>query len=201
ISRKRRQVHTPLIFCKIRGLLTQLSCLFTAVPASPKPAPIPPKKKPTVDASSTESPFTSTVPEVTESSPTVPKVTESSPTVHSSDPPAWKIDPVLHIRTPCVLLILLLILLTAIAFIKTSQRRNKALEGSPGQREENVHLYQLVPGTAPSFVTNAHLACSEAADCTTVEETPDSAAPQPVYGNATLKDPGSRMNRRKYSWQ
>ncbi|XP_039358302.1 CMRF35-like molecule 1 [Mauremys reevesii] len=86
--------------------------VLPAVPASPPPAPM---RETTVHAASTEPPFRWTA----------PQVAESSSTVHSSDPPAGTTDPVLHILTPCLLLVLLLSLFMVVLFRRMSQRRNK----------------------------------------------------------------------------
>ncbi|XP_043383604.1 CMRF35-like molecule 7 isoform X2 [Chelonia mydas] len=154
--------------------------VLPAVPASPPPAPT---RDTTVHAASTESPFRGTAPEVA----------ESSSTVHSSNPPAGTTDPVLHILTPCILLVLLLILLTAVLFRRMSQRRHKALEGAPGERDKNLHPYRLVPGNTPSsFVTSEPAASCKAAICMTMEETPDSADDEAVYENAIHETQASR---------
>ncbi|XP_065419538.1 CMRF35-like molecule 7 [Chrysemys picta bellii] len=154
--------------------------VLPAVPASPPPAPM---RETTVHAASTESSFRWTAPEVA----------ESNSTVHSSDPPAGTTDPVLHILTPCILLVLLLILLTVVLFRRMTQRRNKALEGAPGQREKNFHPYRLVPGNTPSsFVTSEPAASCKAAICTPMEETPDSAADEAAYENVIHETQASR---------
>ncbi|XP_034646167.1 CMRF35-like molecule 5 [Trachemys scripta elegans] len=154
--------------------------VLPAVPASPPPAPM---RQTTVHAASTESPFRWTAPEVA----------ESNSTVHSSDPPAGTTDPALHILTPCILLVLLLILLTVVLFRRMTQRRNKALEGAPGQREKNFHPYRLVPGNTPSpFVTSEPAASCKAAICMPMEETPDSAADEDAYENVIHETQASR---------
>ncbi|CAM4650496.1 unnamed protein product [Caretta caretta] len=113
--------------------------------------------------------------------------------LHSTPAPSHTTDPVLHILTPCIPLVLLLILLTAVLFRRMSQRRHKALEGAPGQRDKNLHPYRLVPGNTPSsFVTSEPAASCKAAICMTMEETPDSADDEAVYEHAIHETQASR---------
>ncbi|XP_050776818.1 CMRF35-like molecule 5 [Gopherus flavomarginatus] len=154
--------------------------VLPAVPASPPPAPT---RETTVHAAFNEVPFRWTAPEVA----------ESTSTVHSSDSRAGTTDPVLHILTPCILLVLLLILFMVVLFRRMSQRRNKALEGACGQRQKNFHPYRLVPGNTPSsFVTSDPVASCKAAICMPMEETPDSAANEDLYENAIQETQASR---------
>ncbi|KAM7146045.1 CMRF35-like molecule 9 isoform 2-T2 [Macrochelys suwanniensis] len=165
------------------GVDLMFSVKVNVLPAVPTSPP----RETTVHAASTESPFRWTTPEVA----------ESSSTIHSSDPPAGTTDPVLHILTPCILLVPLLILLMAVLFRRMSRRRNRALEGAPGPREKNFHPYRLVPGNTPlSFVTSDPAASCKAAICMTMEETPDSAADEAVYENAIHETQASRSTEK-----
>ncbi|XP_074871120.1 CMRF35-like molecule 5 [Carettochelys insculpta] len=141
--------------------------VLPAVPTSPAP-----EREPSVNAASTAS-FTWTASEAA----------EPTSMVNNSNPPEGTGNPVLHILTPCLLLVLLLVCLTGVVLRWTSMRRNKALQGALGQWEKDTHPYLPVPGNMQFYDTSDPAPCSEAAVCKTLEETPHTGAEETIYDN------------------
>ncbi|XP_065419535.1 CMRF35-like molecule 3 [Chrysemys picta bellii] len=149
--------------------------VFPAVPTSP---PTTPEKDLTVATS----PWT------------VPEVEKSTSSFNSSHPPARSPsisqrsipNLVLYILIPSVLLVLLLILFIAVKFRRASQRRSKALEDTPGQKDKNVYLCNTNPGHNLPFSASDPAATGQMAIYMNEEHLPNSADPASDYENMIL---------------
>ncbi|XP_038227624.1 CMRF35-like molecule 3 isoform X2 [Dermochelys coriacea] len=140
--------------------------VFPAVPTSP---PTTPEKDLTVATS----PWT--------------EVEKSTSSFNSSDAPTGISNLVLHILIPSILLVLLLIVFIAVKFRRASQRRSKALEDTPGQKDKNVYLYNKNPGHTLPFSASDPAATGQMAIYMNKQHLPSSADPVSDYENIPLR--------------
>ncbi|KAM9119123.1 uncharacterized protein ACDP82_015617 [Pangshura tecta] len=146
--------------------------VFPAVPTSP---PTTPEKDLTIATSSW----------------TVPEVEKSTSSFNSSHAPARfpstlqrsTLNLILYILIPSVLLVLLLILFIAVKFRRASQRRRKALEDTPGQKDKNVYLSNTNPGHKPPFSASDPAATGQMAIYMNEQHLRSSADPASIYEN------------------
>ncbi|XP_030390283.1 CMRF35-like molecule 7 isoform X1 [Gopherus evgoodei] len=87
----------------------------------------------------------------------------------------------LYILIPSILLVLLLILFIAVKFKRASQRRRKALEDTPGQKDKNAYLYNPNPGHKPPFSVSDPTATGQLAIYMNEQHLPSSADPASEY--------------------
>ncbi|XP_044840363.1 CMRF35-like molecule 2 [Mauremys mutica] len=88
---------------------------------------------------------------------------------------------VLYILIPSVLLVLLFILFISVKFRRASQRRRKALEDTPGQKDKNVYVCITNPGHKPPFSASDPAATGQMATYKNEQHLPSSADPASVY--------------------
>ncbi|XP_030390253.1 CMRF35-like molecule 3 [Gopherus evgoodei] len=146
--------------------------VFPAVPTSPLTTP---KKDVTVATS----PWT------------VPEVEKSTSSFNSNHAPAGfpstlqRSIPnlILYILIPSMLLVLLLILFIAVKFRRALQRRRKALEDTPGQKDKNAYLYNPNPGHNSPFSASDPAATGQMAIYMNEQHLPSSADLASDYEN------------------
>ncbi|XP_039357251.1 CMRF35-like molecule 7 isoform X2 [Mauremys reevesii] len=150
-----------------------------AVNVSVFPVPTSPPTTPKKDLTIATSPWT------------VPEVETSTSSFNSSHAPAGfpstlqRSTPnlVLYILIPSILPVLLLILFIAVKFRRASQRRRKALEDTPGQKDKNLYLYNTNPGHKPPLSASDPAATGQMAIYMNEQHLPSSADPASVYEN------------------
>ncbi|XP_039357252.1 CMRF35-like molecule 5 [Mauremys reevesii] len=112
---------------------------------------------------------------------TVPELEKSTSSFNSSHVAAGTPNLVLYTLIPSVLLVLLFILFIAVKFRRASQRRRKALEDTPGQKDKNAYLCNTNPGHKPPFSASDPAATGQMAIYMNEQHLPSSADPASVY--------------------
>nr|XP_025046095.1 CMRF35-like molecule 7 [Pelodiscus sinensis] len=94
---------------------------------------------------------------------------------------------IFYIVTPVIVLVLLLILFVAVRCRRTSQRRRKALEETPGKRDENGHTYNTNPGHTRPFIPSETAETDQMAIYMNKPPPPSSAEQDSEYENMQLR--------------
>ncbi|XP_044840159.1 CMRF35-like molecule 7 [Mauremys mutica] len=114
---------------------------------------------------------------------TVPEIEISTFSFNSSHAPAGTPNLVLYTLIPSVLLVLLFIVFIAVKFRRASQRRRKALEDTPGQKDKNAYLCNTNPGHKPPFSASDSAATGQMAIYMNEQNLPSSDDPASIYEN------------------